>query len=123
MECWKARVIEEEGVGVDLKYKQDSKLFRRYTCNAVDTRLQLTDDTALLATTRAGAEEALHQYIKVADDLGMSVSTSKTKLMVTGREVTAYDRAPIPMGSDLIEMCHEVSIPWVSDISIWKITA
>ena len=78
MECWKARVIDEEGVGVDLKYKQDSKLFRRYTCHAVDTRLaefHFTDDTALLATTSAGAVEALHQYIKVAGDLGMSLST------------------------------------------------
>ena len=37
----------------------------------------------------------------------MSVSMSKTKLMVTGREVTTEDRAPIPVRSDLIESVTE----------------
>ena len=66
MECWRARIRNIDGVGVDLKYKQDDKLFRRYTRNADETRLtefQFADDTALLATTRASAEEALHQYM------------------------------------------------------------
>ena len=72
MERWTARVKDQDGVGVDLKYQQDRKLFRRYTRNADDiwlTEFQFADDTALLATTRAGAKEALRQYIKVADDL------------------------------------------------------
>ena len=31
MECWHERVKHMVGVGVNLKYKMDEKLFRRYT--------------------------------------------------------------------------------------------
>ena len=62
------------------------------------TELQFSVDTALLATTRAGAEEALQKYIEVAADFGLMVSISKTKLIVTGRKETADDRAPITVG-------------------------
>ena len=44
------------------------------------TELQFADDTA---TTRAGAEDALHKYIEAAADFGLTVSTPKTKLMVS----------------------------------------
>ena len=64
------------------------------------TEFQFADDTALLATTRAGAEGALHQYIGVAGDFDMLVSMSKTNLMVTGREVMTKDRVLIHVGSN-----------------------
>ena len=35
MECWQARVEDIGGVGVNLRYKYDSKLFRWYTRNVV----------------------------------------------------------------------------------------
>ena len=62
VERWVERVADIDGVGIIVTYKHDCKLFRRYTRNADKTRfteLQFADDTALLATTRAGAEEAL----------------------------------------------------------------
>ena len=34
VEQWCAKVGQVEGVGVELKYKYDGKLFRRYVCNA-----------------------------------------------------------------------------------------
>ena len=112
MEHWTERVRDVEGMGVDLKHKQDHKLFRRYTRNAdvaKITEFQFADDTALLAITRAGAEKALRQYMKVAEDFGLTVSTSKTKLMVAGREVTADDKAPIQVRDGQIESVTEFS--------------
>ena len=112
VERWTERVAGTAGVGVNVKYKHDRKLFRRYTCtcNADEARftdLQFADDAALLATTRAGAEGALYMYIDVEADFGLSVNVSKTKLMVTGRKATADDRALILVGDDRIESVTE----------------
>ena len=52
-ERWAARVCELEGVGVNLQFKLDGKLFRRYTRNASQKQLtecQFADDVAYLAT-------------------------------------------------------------------------
>ena len=65
------------------------------------------DDTTLLPNTIAGVEEALHRNIEVAADFGVSVSISKTKLMVTGREAAADDRTPIHVADHLIESIAE----------------
>ena len=99
-------------MGVKLKYKYDRKLFRKYTCNAEEpklTELQFADDAALLATTRDGAEEALHKDIEVAGDFSLTVSVPNTKLMVTGREATDTHRTPIPVGDEQIESVTEFS--------------
>ena len=74
-----------EGVGIHLHHKSDGKLFWRYLRNACEsylTECQFADDTALLATTREGAEQG---YMEVAQDFGLTVSTAKTKVMVSGR--------------------------------------
>ena len=55
IERWKGELEGEEGTGIYLRYKHDKKLFRRYTRNALTTRLtecQFADDAALLATSR-----------------------------------------------------------------------
>ena len=52
---------KNEGVGVTVKYKYDQELFRQYTRNACERRVtecQFADDSALLASTRSGAENA-----------------------------------------------------------------
>ncbi len=79
VERWLERLDDVEGVGVTVKYKYDEKLFRRYTRNASERRVtecQFADDSALLATTRAGAERCAS---------GLQVSLPKTKQMMTGR--------------------------------------
>ena len=103
VERWTARIQQSDGIGVQLRYKHDKKLFRRYTRNAEKTRLnelQFADDAALLATTRSGAEKALQEYSHVAADFGLTVSMPKTKLMVSGREATEVDKAPIRVGEE-----------------------
>ena len=59
------------------------------------TECQFADDAALLATTRDGANRSLQVYMQVAGDFGLTVSIPKTKVMVTGREVTEADRVPL----------------------------
>ena len=100
MECWHAKVKTVAGVGVELKYKVDKKLFRRYTQNALQrelTECMFADDGALLASTRAGAEVAVTEFQSTSSDFGLTVSIPKTKHMVAGREVEDCDRAPIPV--------------------------
>ena len=99
-----------EGVGIYLRYKHDGKLFRRYTKKAEETWLtdcQFADDAALLATTRENAERAMKEYLQVAEDFGLSVNIAKTKLMVTGRQATEEDRAPLHVSNTVIECVAE----------------
>ena len=82
VERWTARVAELKGVGIYLRYKNDGKLFRRYTRNAHEswlTECQLADGAALLATTRTGAERAMKEYVpQVAEDFRLTVNIPKT---------------------------------------------
>ena len=48
--------------------------------------------TALLATTREGAEKVLQGYMK---DFGLSVSVAKAKVMASGQLVLPIDEGPI----------------------------
>ena len=62
VERWTERVAKLEAVGIYLRYKNDGKLFRRYTRNAHKswlTECQFANDAALLATTWTGAERAM----------------------------------------------------------------
>ena len=111
VERWTARLEDTDGVGVYLRHKDDGKLFRRYTRNASQTtatECQFADDAALLATTRAGAERSLLEYVQVASDFGLTVSIPKTKVMVTGSDVTDADRAPLYIDdSNIVESVCE----------------
>ena len=71
------------------------------------TECQFADDAALLATTREGAERAMEEYQRVAEGFGLSVSIPNTKLMVTGRETTEEDRAPLHINNIVIESVTE----------------
>ena len=87
-----------EDAGIYLKYKLDKKLFRRYTRNSEELKInecQFADDAALLATTKRGAETATMEYMRVAKDFGLTLSIPKTEVMAVGREVTDEDRAPL----------------------------
>lgn len=57
-----------EGVGINLNYKDDKKLFRRYTRNAEERRLReylFADDGALIASMSLGAEGPVVYRISV----------------------------------------------------------
>ena len=109
-ERWAARMEGVGGVGVHVRHKLDGKLFRRYlrsACESCLTECQFADDTALLATTREGAEEALQWYVEVARDFGLTVSATKTKVMVCGRQVVPSDRVAFHIDSSYIEVVEE----------------
>ena len=105
VERWRSRVSEVDGAGTYLCFKFDQKLFRS-TRNAQESQLtdgQFADDGALLATSRAGAEQILWEYVDVAGAFGLLVSLVKTKLMVAGRALREEERIPIPVGDAEIE--------------------
>ena len=110
IERWHARVSSLEDAGIYLRYKLDRKLFRRYTRNAEEIKVnecQFADDAALLATTKRGAELITTEYMLVGKDFGLTLSIPKTKVMAVGREVTAEDRTPLSVGEEVIESVNE----------------
>ena len=65
-EQWTSRAAGLERVGTILLHKFDQRLFRRSTRNACESQLmdgQFADDAVFLATTRAGAEQAMRLYV------------------------------------------------------------
>ena len=110
---WTARMRDVEDARIVLRHKEDRKLFRRYTRNAEVSQLsecQFADDVALLATSRAGAERALTEYIRTARDFGLTVNLNKTKIMVTGREATDEEKVACHLGDDdVVEYVNEFS--------------
>ena len=96
--------------GVTVKYKYDQKLFRQYTRNACERRVtecQFADDSALLASTRSGAESAALGYQRTSSEFGLNVSLPKTKQMVTGRLVEESDRDSVALdGGEVNVVCE-----------------
>ena len=110
IERWNARVSSLEGAGIYLRYKLHRKLFRRYTRNAKEVKVnecQLADDAALLATTKRGAVLITTEYMLVCKGFGLTLSIPKTKVMAVGREVTAEDRTPLNVGEEEIVSVNE----------------
>ena len=106
IERWNARASSLEDAGIYLRYKLDRKLFRRYTRNAEEVKVnecQFADDAALLATTKRGAELITTEYMLVGKDFGLTLSIPKTKVMAVGREVAAENRTPLSVGEEEIE--------------------
>ena len=115
-EQWTPRAAGLEGVGIILLHRFDQKLFRKSTRNACESQLiddQFADDAVLLATTRAGAEQAMRLYCDVAKAFGLTVSIQKIKLMVTGFNTKEEEKAPTCMcaGDSLIEYFGSVVTP------------
>ena len=84
MERWAVRVEEHDEVGIQLKYKMDKKLFRKYTRNAEQRKTAeclFADDGALLSCTRASTESAVSEYQATSVRFGLTVSIPKMKQM------------------------------------------
>ena len=60
---------------------------------------QFADDATLLAATHEGAKA----YAWVATSFGLTVSYSKTKLMVAGREISDSDTGPLRIGKPVFQ--------------------
>ena len=109
-ERWLDRVHGMEGVGTLLLHKFDQRLFRRATRDAQEVRLRKGEfayDVVLLACSRQGALATTQAYFDVASSLGLTVSFSKTKFLVTGCDVTEDDRMPLVIDDNSIEWVSE----------------
>ena len=101
---------ESDGVGIDLRYKKDKKLFRRGTRNADQEKIiecLFADDGAIISATRPAAERAGLKYQAASTSFGLTVSIAKTKHMAVGREATESDKAPITVMGGKIEVVEE----------------
>ena len=73
-ERWLSQIRNAESVGTTLLYKLDQQLFCTSTSRADEFDIdecQFADDVALLATSPAGAEEAIGAYHSTAADLDL----------------------------------------------------
>ena len=93
---WTDRI---DGVGVQLSFKLDEKLKILTQCRGGKRTMLLSWQLLELELRELFRSTCM----SVAQDLGLSVSMSKSTMMVTGREVTEEDTAPICVGVDEIE--------------------
>ena len=90
------------GAGVSVLYKHGKKLVGDRTAksrlNEVRvTESQFADDAALYTTSRDSFEYAAAEFVKVASEWRLTVSTGKTKGMVIGNNVDDSDVRPVPV--------------------------
>jgi hypothetical protein len=117
LERWLMKVEGAEGVGINVSYKYDGRLFRRYVRNVRTKRItecQFADDGALLASLKHGAEKAALEYQQNSKSFGLKVSIPKTKNMVTGRLVEERDLDPINLEGGEVEFVDE--FPYLGSI-------
>ena len=104
---WQQRVSGVPGIGFSFSHNSDTgNLYRKsHRTDPVTTatKAQFADDSALVATSRAGAEFALTTFDNTAFEFGLAVSATKTKFLVAGADVSAADRVPLSLaGVDFV---------------------
>ena len=110
---WLSRIKNVESVGTRLLYRLDQQFFRRSTSGAEEfdiNECRFADDVVLLATSCAGAQEAITEYHSVAAGLGLSVSFIKTKFMVAGHSIKEEDKQPIVISGGMWSVCPNLYI-------------
>ena len=107
---WQRRVRDVPGVGFEFRHcDADRNLYRKPTRTdpvAIATESQFAD-SALIATTRTGAETALALFDTIAAKSGLTDSATKTQFLVVGRDVSPGDCAPIELAGTVIECVSE----------------
>ena len=104
VEEWRRRC---QPLGVEVLYKFGGKLVgertRRPSKVAV-TELQFADDVAVLGSTREEIERTANVLEEVASQWGLTVSLSKTKLLVVNGSADCDDLQPLNIGGAAIEV-------------------
>ena len=67
------------------------------------TELCFADDAVITASTREDITEAIMELKQVTTECGLTISFSKTKLLVAGTGITEADLAPLSIGSSVME--------------------
>jgi hypothetical protein len=94
--------------GVNVLYKHGRKLVSDRTAKSKLNRTKITesqfaDDAAVYTTTRNALEVSTRMFVDIAQQWGLTVSTSKTKGLVVGHH-TVEEEDPVTVGSDVIEI-------------------
>ena len=86
-----------------------TSLFRRASADLVKVHrdCQFADDSALIATSHAGAQRALTSFMQVAASFGLTVNLHKTKVLAAGYNIQLEDRLPLEVAGELIENVDE----------------
>ncbi len=107
MEAWRCRC---EPFGVEILYKCGGKLVgertRRPSRVAV-TELQFADDAAEVTSTREEIERAAHVLEEVTAEWGLTVSLSKTKLLVANGVRDSGDLQPVIIRGESVEVVSD----------------
>ena len=87
-------------VGVSVLYKHGRKLVGDRTAKFRLSEMRVTesqfaDDVALYATSRDSFESVAAEFVKLASEWGLTVSTEKTKGMVVGEGLNESDVRPV----------------------------
>ena len=107
VEEWRRRC---QPLGVEVLYKCGGKLVgertRRPSKVAV-TELQFADDVAVLGSTREEIERTANMLEEVASQWGLTVSLSRTKLLVVNGSVDCDDLQPLFIGGAAVEVVSD----------------
>ena len=71
------------------------------------TESQFVDDVALYATSRDSFESVVADFVKVASEWGLTVSTEKTKGMVVGEGLNESDVGPVQVESGSVDIVQD----------------
>ena len=77
----------------------------------------LSDDGALLASIRFGAERSIREYQSVCTGFGLTLSIPKTMHLVTGRETVGSDLSPIKVNGGDINSVDEFGT-WAPELQL-----
>jgi hypothetical protein len=73
------------------------------------TKSKFADDAAVFATMRQVMEEAAEEFVRTADDWGLTVSLGKTKLLTMGSQTEHEDVLPVQQDSGEIATVKDFS--------------
>ena len=71
------------------------------------TESQFADDVALYATSRDSFESVAADFVKVAGEWGLTVSTEKTKGMVVGEGLNESDVGPVQVEGGSVDIVQD----------------
>ena len=106
---WRDR---SSGAGVSVLYKHGRKLVGDRTAKSRLNEMRVTesqfaDDVALYATSRDSFESVAAEFVKVASEWGLTVSTEKTKGMVVGEGLNESDVRPVQVEGGSVDVVQD----------------
>ena len=101
------------GVGVNVLYKHGRKLVGDHTAKSRlremrVTESQFADDVALYATSQNSFESVAAEFVEVASEWGLTVSTEKTKGMVVGEGLNKSDVRPVQVEGGSVDVVQDL---------------